>query len=341
MIFYKKISKTIFFVILFGIFFIETPGFSQEKPIARLAGFSGTVLISSRGSWDVKPAKDLHIYSMDKVVTRIGNATIIFNDGAILDIKSNSNLLIREQEKKKGLVKIIERRILLFLGKFHFKTGKSTVETRFETVQSVIRIKGTAGILSVGSDGQIYVEFTEGGAKFTVGDIILGKVAEDVSTEVIDQNFIQKAAYMAHAAQKRCGEAKEKVFKEEIPPFQKEWVCSYAMGMASREVRTWAEALAQNNPSEDVVEWAKELIVLEDISIEEAIRAKEQAVESGATPEPMDNYTPPETEGEAEGYETPEVEAENFEPAGETGGDAFSDPLPQDDMPNSPVGSNL
>jgi hypothetical protein len=336
MIFYKKISKTIFLVILFGIFFIETPGFSQEKPIARLAGFSGTVLISSRGSWDVKPAKDLHLYSMDKVVTRIGNATIIFNDGAILDIKSNSNLLIQEREKKKGLIKIIERRILLFLGKFDFKTGKSTVETRFETVQSVIGIKVAAGILSVGSDGQIYVEFTEGGAKFTVGDLILGKVAEDVPTEVIDQNSIQKAAYMAHAERKRCGNAKE-ASKGEISPAQREWICAYAMEMSSREVRTWAEALVQYNPSEDVVEWAKEIILREDISIEKAKRAQKQAVESGATRDPMDAYTPP----EAEGYEEPEAAAENFEPVGKTGGDAFSDPLPQDDMPNSPVGSNL
>ena len=90
---------------------------------------------------------------MDKVVTRIGNATIIFNDGATLDIKSNSNVLIQEREKKKGFIKIIERRILLFLGKLNFRTGKSKVETRFETTKAVIGIRGTAGILSIGADG--------------------------------------------------------------------------------------------------------------------------------------------------------------------------------------------
>jgi len=40
---------------------------------------------------------------MAKGVTRIGTATIIFNDGAVLEVKNNSNLLIREIEK--GLIK--------------------------------------------------------------------------------------------------------------------------------------------------------------------------------------------------------------------------------------------
>ena len=124
MIFYKKISKIIFLTLLLGIFFMETPAFSQDQPIARLADFSGTILIKSHGTWGTKPATDLPLYSMDQVVTRIGAATIIFNDGDILDITSNSNLLIREEKKQEGVinkVNIVERRILLFMGKMFFK----------------------------------------------------------------------------------------------------------------------------------------------------------------------------------------------------------------------------
>ena len=107
------------------IFFFPASAFSQEKPIARLADFSGTVLIKSQGSWGVKPAKDLPLYSMDKLVTRVGNATIVFNDGGTINVKNNSNLLINEKETKDGLITIFVRHILLFLGKLNFKTGKS------------------------------------------------------------------------------------------------------------------------------------------------------------------------------------------------------------------------
>ena len=167
-----KLISISFVLLFFFSIFIPGLAFSQEEPIAKLTDFSGTVLINSHGSWAVKPAKNLPLYSMDKVVTRIGNATIIFNDGATLNIKSNSNLLIQEREKEKGLikkVKAIERKILLFLGKLHFKTGESNVETRFETTKAVIGIRGTAGILSIGVDVNTYIYFSEGGAKFLLG----------------------------------------------------------------------------------------------------------------------------------------------------------------------------
>jgi hypothetical protein len=315
----KLISVSLSLFVLCAIFF-PAPAYCEGDPIAHLTDFTGTVLINSQSSWGVKPAKNFPLYSMDKVVTRVGTAVITFADGAVIEIKNNTNLLIQEMEKEEGLIKkakIVQRRIILFLGKMFFKTGKGHVQTQFETEKSVIGIRGTAGVLSIGADGQIYIEFTEGSAKFTVGDLILGKVAKDVPKELVDQNPIQKAAYMAHAAWKQCGEAKEKSSKGEILPGQMEWACAYAVEMSSREVETWAEALVQNNPSEDVVEWAKEIIVIEDISIEKAIEGQEQAVESGAVPEPIDVYTPPETGGEAEGYEEPEGEAEAFFPAKE------------------------
>lgn len=337
-----KLISLSFSLLVVCAFLFPAPAYCEGDPIAHLTHFTGTVLIKNQSSWG-DPAKNLPLYSMDKVVTRVGTAVITFADGAVVEIKNNTNLLIQEMEKEEGLMKkakIVQRRIILFLGKMFFKTGKGNVQTQFETEKSVIGIRGTAGVLSIGSDGQIYIEFTEGDAKFTVGDLILGKVAKDVPTEVIDQALIQKAAYMAHAAWKRCGEAKDKASKGEISPDQREWACAYAMEMSSREVKTWSEALVQNNPSEDVVEWAKEIIVLEDISIEKAIKSQEQAVERGASPEPIDEYTPPETQGGVEGYEEPGTEPDTLQTAGETGGDEFSDPLPQDNMPNSPVGSN-
>ena len=97
-------------------------------------------------------------------------------------IKSNSNLLIEERERDKGLVRkvrVIERHVLLFLGKVFFRTGKADIETRFETATAVVGIRGTAGILSIDALGRTYIKFTEGRAAYLIGDFIKG-VAKDV-----------------------------------------------------------------------------------------------------------------------------------------------------------------
>jgi len=354
--------------------FLPSPACCDEDPIARLTNFTGTVLIKSLGEWGVTPVNNLPLYSQDKVVTRTGTATITFSDGAVVDIKNNSNLLIHERKTEQGLikkVKIVNRRILLFMGKMFFKTGTGQVQTQFETEKSVIGIRGTAGILSIGSDGQIYITFTEGSAKFTLGDLVHGKIAKDVPTNLADQNPVQKASYLAHAAYEKCLEAKRKAAKGEISSVQELWFCAKAREIASREVKIWATALAENNPYTEVVKWADEFIIDADNQIEDSLKDQEDAVEQGAIPEPQEEYQPPEGEGEAEAYEAPEEEgeaeaveeaeeegeakaleeAEAYEPP-EDGGENLSDPpiqnlqqdyeeeIPpiQDEEPASPSG---
>ena len=48
-----KFSKFLLLFLMCTIFFMPVSAFSQEKPIAKLAEFSGTVLIKSQGSWGV------------------------------------------------------------------------------------------------------------------------------------------------------------------------------------------------------------------------------------------------------------------------------------------------
>lgn len=299
----KLISASFSLLILCALFF-SSPAYGEEKPIAHLTDFTGTVLINSRGEWGVKPEKNFPLFSMDKIVTRVGTAVITFVDGAVIEIKNNSNLLINEMEKEEGLikkVKIVQRRILLFIGKMFFKTGTGQVQTQFETEKTVIGIRGTAGVLSIGPDGEIYIEFSEGHAKFTVGDIIKG-IAKDVPKELVDQNPIQKAAYLANAAWERCIEAKEKAAKGEIPTVQMEWACAYAREMSAEEAKTYLLILIENNPSEEVVEWAEELLGEKNNEIEKAKEEQQLYIDRGAVPEELE-YTPPGDEGEAEGFE--------------------------------------
>jgi hypothetical protein len=323
----------------------------DEDSIARLTNFSGTVLVKNLGEWGVTPVKNLSLYSQDKVVTREGTATITFADGAVVDIKNNSNLLINERETEKGLlkkVKVVNRRILLFMGKMFFKTGTGQIQTQFETEKSVIGIRGTEGILSIGSDGQIYITFTEGSAKFTLGDLVHGKIAKDVPTEVADQNPIQKASYIAYAAYEKCLEAKRKAVKGEISAVQELWFCAKAKELAAREVKIWATALAENNPYTEVVEWANEMISDSDEQIENSLESQKNAEEQGAVPEPQEEYQPPEQvsepEGEAEAaeaYEPPEDEAEDLsDPPIQELQQAYEEEIPpvQDEGPASPPG---
>jgi len=323
---------------LFSIF-LPAPAFCDGEPIARLTNFTGIVLIKSRGEWAVKPVKNLPLYSQDKVVTRIGAATITFSNGATIDIKNNSNLLIHEEETEKGLikkVKTVHRRILLFLGKIFFKSGTGHVQTQFETDKTVIGIRGTAGVLSIGADGEIYITFTEGGAKFALGDLLYNQIAKDVPTDLADQNPVQKAAYLAHAAYEKCLEAKQKAARGEISSVQELWVCAKAREMAAREVSIWAKELADKNPNTEVVEWADEILEDANESIEDSIKDQESAIDKGAMPEPEEEYQPPKAEGEAEAYEEayepPEDEREDLsEPPIQGLEQDFQEQIPPDD----------
>jgi len=128
----KSHKSTNFLIMLLTcalIFALATPVLSGEEPVGKLTDFSGAVIIKSKGS------------------TQLGKATIVFNDGLVIKVANNSNLLIKEQVEKKT----VKRRLRLILGKLSFKTGKSKNkrETIFETPTAVCAIRGTAGTLSV------------------------------------------------------------------------------------------------------------------------------------------------------------------------------------------------
>lgn len=282
----KKLLFISFVLLLFSSIFIPGLALSQEQPIARLADFSGTVLINSQGNWGLKPVRDLPLYSMDKVVTRIGSATIVFNDGAVLEVKSNSNLLIQEMEKEKGVlkkIKAVERKIVLFLGKLHFKTGEAKIETRFETTKAVIGIRGTAGILSIGADGKTYIHFSEGGASFILGEFIRG-IAKEVRVDIADQNSVQRATFVAKAAADQVRRTEEKVIAKQMPQAQLNLAKAIAMETSALEVLTYAESMLIS-PDEKVHEWGKQQIEKAKETIKEAKKAQQKAIEDGADPE--------------------------------------------------------
>jgi hypothetical protein len=281
----KKNNYIVFAVLCVILVVSALPLHAEDEPVAVLAEFTGAVLINSRGSWGVKPQVDLPLYSGDRVVTRVGAAKILFSDGAILDVKNNSNLIIEEREQTRGIEKkinYIERRVLLFLGKMNFKTGKSNIETRFETTKAVIGIRGTAGILSIGPDGNTYILFTEGGAKYLIGDFIKG-VAPDVRVELADQNPVQRAAFLAKAAADQVDKTEAKVRAGVMPQVQLDLARAIAKEVAAIGKKTYAESVLAS-PDEKVRQWANEQIAEAEEAIKEAKVEEQRAIDNGADP---------------------------------------------------------
>jgi len=268
------------------IIFFCTPMAFADSAIAKLTRFSGTVLIKSHGAWGVEPQMNLPLYAQDKVVTRVGSATITFNDGATLKIQNNSNVLIDERETEKGLttkIKTIERRVLLFLGKLMFKTGKKKVETRFETSTAVIGIRGTAGILSISAEGKTYIKFTEGAAAYTIGQFIEG-VAIDVPVKMADLNPVQRATFVANAAADQLKRTEAKFTAGLVPQSQVALARGIADEVSAWELLAHGESLLES-PDAAVVEGARRQIRDARKAIEDAKKAQQEAIQDGADPE--------------------------------------------------------
>ncbi|MBN1102953.1 MAG: FecR domain-containing protein, partial [Deltaproteobacteria bacterium] len=252
---------------------------ASDQPLARLTELAGTVVVQSRGDWSVKPEKGLRLYSGDKVVTRTGTASVTFEDGAVVEIKANSNLLIEEQ-KQTGT---ITRNLRLLLGKIFFKTGAgSRIQTNLQTPTAVAGLRGTAGVLSIGVDGQAYITFSDGGARYTVGEFISG-VAKDVPQELADLNPAQRAAFVAAAAADQAQKTAEAAKEGKVADPQAALAAAKAAEAAAREAKAAAETMA-NNPDPTVKAQAEAVAAQAAKAIETAKDAQKQAIDKGADP---------------------------------------------------------
>jgi len=262
---------------------LAVPAYAADKAIAKLTGFSGMVLIKSQGKWGVQPEKDLPLYSDDKVVTRTGVAVITFDDGAVMEIKANSNLLIRETEDAAALargVSAVKRQVRLLMGKMFFKSGRSTsTNTTLETTTMVCGLRGTAGVLSIDAAGVTYLQFSEGGGD-TIGNFIAG-IAPDVPAELADLNAVQRAGFVAAAAADQANQVAEKLARGEVTDADAAFAAAKAAEAAALEAKAAAEAML-NNPDPEIRKEAKRAIKEAEKAIKEAREAQRMAIEAGA-----------------------------------------------------------
>jgi hypothetical protein len=271
------------FLFIMAFCLLSAPAFSADKAVAKLTSFSGTVLIKSRGDWGTKPEAGLTLYSDDKVITKMGIATITFDDGAVIEIKANSNLLIRDTEQS-GVSRQLgtaKRQIRLLLGKLLFRSGKgSSVATSLETTTMVCGLRGTAGTLSIDAAGQTYLQFTEGGGD-TIGNFIAG-IAADVPLELASLNPAQRASFVAAAAADQARRVAEKVAAGEATNADAALASANAAEAAAREALAAAEAML-NNPDESIRNEAGEAVRAAQEAIDAAKDAQQRAIDAGAT----------------------------------------------------------
>ena len=148
------------------------------------------------------------------------------------------------------------------------------------------------GILSIGPDGNIYIQFTKSHAKFTksttVGDLIMGKIPEELTVGQADQNELQKAAYLAYNAWLKCQIAKKKLADGKITPVQMEYDCSrYRLYSAEEGL---ADAIAINNNLD--INWVTPYYEISKLDSENAKKDVQNALNNGAVPTP-EGYQPP------------------------------------------------
>ncbi|RJR44985.1 MAG: hypothetical protein C4576_12535 [Desulfobacteraceae bacterium] len=285
-----RVSSIGIFVFAVLVHLMALPAYSSQQ-VARLSEFTGVVIIQSQGDWGAKPEKDLPLYSTDKVVTRTGTAVVTFNDGAVVHIRANSNLLIEEQETAGSAT----RNLRLLIGKLLFKTGVgSKAQTNLQTPTAVVGLRGTAGTLSIGLDGKNYIQFTEGGSSYTLGEFISG-VAKDVPPELADLNPAQKAAFAAAAAADQAKNAAEAAKEGTITDKQAALAGAKSAEAAAVEAKAAAETML-SNPSAQVAQQAQAAFDTAVKAIQAAQEVQKELINQGVQAPPQ-TYTPTTEQG--------------------------------------------
>lgn len=323
----NKIFLILFIVSLSVI--LSAPVFAAVNPVAKLSAFSGTVFVKSQGEWGVELRADLPLYSNDKVVTKDGSATITFDDGSVMELRANSNLLIYTKERAEGIfqrTRVIERRLRLIIGKMLFRTGKSDTSNILETGTMVCGLRGTAGTISIDAQGVTHLQFTEGSFSYVNGEFIPDSVAADLPEELASMNPAQRAAFVAAAAADQAKKAAAAAQAAAGTPqeaqalAQAAYNAARAAELAAEEVKVQANIMLANNPDPDVIEQVNEAISEANSAIAEAQEAQRESIDRGAVREAPGTFIMPTVPAPVPtpGFDVPvapEVPIQDTEPA--------------------------
>ncbi len=147
-----------------------------QATIAKVAKFSGEVIIQSGEELKRVTAPGVSLKDGDRVQTKQGDAEILFNDGAVMRVSPFSNAMVQEMQEQSGFwifkTRVDARRITCIIGKLFFQSGASGKKNYLQTPTAVAGIRGSAG--DVGFDNvNTYLNMYEGEAA-VVGNALRG-----------------------------------------------------------------------------------------------------------------------------------------------------------------------
>jgi hypothetical protein len=206
-----------------------------------------------------------------------------------------------------------------------------SLPTAFCAQKPGVNTSNMAGVLSIGPDGQIYIQFTESHAKFTVGNMIMGKIPEELTVDQADQHELQKAAYKAYNAWLKCEEAKKKAADGKITLLTMEYECTRYNLYNFKEVNIWATAIQDNNLDKEIP-FVAPLSEISKFEIEKDNQKLSDLIDRGAEPT-AEGYQPP---GGEVGFTPPITPINTSEPSVDTRPDILDRLQSREIQPASP-----
>ncbi|MBI3013480.1 MAG: FecR domain-containing protein, partial [Candidatus Tectomicrobia bacterium] len=165
----RALAQCVVLLFLFtvGSVLIAPPVFAQTESIARIDQFQGVVWVKSQENWTVVERVPVDLVSGDKVVTQEGRARVVWSDGGVVDVSPDSNVRITEKKESRGFFVrrlVVVRKVRVLLGQiaFNLTSKEGEKEHSLETPTVVAALRGTAGNLGVGLQGQTGGGLTQG-----------------------------------------------------------------------------------------------------------------------------------------------------------------------------------
>lgn len=159
--------------------FIPALATPANAAIARIAKFSGEVVVKSGDRLNRVTTPGALLDNGDLIQTKQGEAEILFNDGAVMKINPFSNTMLQEREEESRFLffksKATVRRITCLVGKFFFQSGVSGSKNYLQTPTAVAGIRGSSA--DVGFDNLNTYLHVYSGETEVVGNIIRGLFA--------------------------------------------------------------------------------------------------------------------------------------------------------------------
>ena len=181
-------------------------------------------------------------------------------------------------------IKSISLFLLLILVLVIFFPPTAFCEKKSEATNTTAEPISKTGVLSIGPDGNVYIQFTESHAKFTAGNFVMGDKLFEVPTltqQQADQHEFMRAAYNAYNAWLKCEEAKKKFANGKMTKVQTEFECTRYDLFNSTEVSIWATAILNNNMGKDIP-LAAPLSEISKLNIEQDNQKLSDLIDRGA-----------------------------------------------------------